>query len=134
VTKPTWFDDDHRCPSCDEFVGCVDVAPQPLKGCARMVNAGDCSANQGCAWKDGYPPLEFLEDSDYVLLDADDDDAEESFFAVDGSVIEMIHGMDYKAMIGFGLLMAAVLVYALRHYTMKKEKTVYASEATALLA
>jgi len=133
VTKPTWFDDDHRCPACDEFVGCVDVVPQPLQGCARAVSAGDCGAMKECTWKDGYPPLEFLEDSDYVLLDGDED-GDESFFAVDGSVIEMIHGMDYKAMIGFGLLMAAVLVCALRHYTAKKEKTVYAEETTALLA
>jgi len=88
---------------------------------------------EGCAWKEGYPPLEFSEDSDYVLLDADDED-DESFFAVDGSVVEMVGDLDYRVLIGFGLLIAAVVLYALRSYMMKKEKMVITSEATALLA
>merc|ERR1712087_81583 len=132
VTKPTWFDDDKRCPACDEFVGCVAVRPSPLQGCAVGLTKNGCKGMEGCAWKEGYPPLEFSEDSDYVLLDADDED--ESFFAVDGSVVEMVSNLDYRVLIGFGLLVAAVVLYALRSYIMKKEKMVITSEATALLA
>lgn len=88
---------------------------------------------EGCVWKEGYPPLEFSEDSDYVLLDADED-GDESFFAVDGSVVEMVSNMDYRLLIGCALFVSAILLYAVRACSMKKEKTVYASEATALLA
>merc|ERR1712228_551695 len=102
----------------------------PWSGCAVELSKNGCKGIEGCAWKEGYPPLEFSEDSDYVLYEEGD----ESFFAVNGSVVRGALNMDYKVMIGVGLLIAAVLVYAFRQYSMKKEKMVIASEATALLA
>merc|ERR1712087_379361 len=108
----------------------TEAPNRPLSGCAVELSKNGCKGIEGCAWKEGYPPLEFSEDSDYVLYEEGD----ESFFAVNGSVVRGALNMDYKVMIGVGLLIAAVLVYAFRQYSMKKEKMVIASEATALLA
>jgi len=102
-----------------------------MKGCAAEMSKNGCRGVEGCVWKEGYPPLEFSEDSDYILMEGD-----ESFFAnVNG---ELMRGyalnMDYRVMIGVALLIAAVIVYAFRQYSMRKEKMVIASEGTALLA
>merc|ERR1712154_703387 len=64
------------------------IAPAPMSGCAENTDKNSCKSDEACVWKMGYPPLAFSEDSDYLLLD------EESFFAVDGSVVEMISDMD----------------------------------------
>jgi len=71
-------------------------------------------------WKSGYPPLAFSEDSDYQLLEED-----ESFFAVDGSVIDMVSNMDSNMLMISGVLFAAVLIYAIwKFVSSKKEKFV----------
>jgi len=104
-----------------------------MKGCAAEMSKNGCRGVEGCVWKEGYPPLEFSSDSDYILMEGD-----ESFFAnVNG---ELSRGyasalnMDYRVAIGVALLIAAVIVYAYRQYSMKQEKIVIASEGTALLA
>merc|ERR1712130_92887 len=107
----------------------TEAPNRPMSGCAVELTKNSCKGVEGCVWKEGYPPLEFSEDSDYLLTEGD-----ESFFAVNGSVVRGALNMDYKVMIGVALLISAVLMYAFRQYTMKKEKTVIASEATALLA
>jgi len=84
---------------------------------------------EGCVWKEGYPPLEFSEDSDYIMMEGD-----ESFFANVNGELMRGYNMDYRVMIGVALLITAVAVYAFRQYSMRKEKMVIASEATALLA
>merc|ERR1711997_1275537 len=70
-------------------------------GTAKKSCNGDVG---GCVWMEGYPPLAFSEDSDYQLL------AEESFFAIDGSVVEMIGNMDSNMLMLFGVMFVAVLL------------------------
>jgi len=64
----------------------------------------------------GYPPLAFSEDADYQLLDD-----EESFFAVDGSVIEMVQNMDSNMLMAFAAMFTVVL-YAIYHFVSSKKK------------
>merc|ERR1712176_410437 len=70
-----------------------------------------------CVWRTGYPPLSFSEDADHQLLDA-----EESFFAVDGSVVEMINNMDTNILMISGVVFVAVLLLAIKQCSGKKEK------------
>jgi len=67
----------------------------------------------------GYPPLAFSEDSDYQLLEN-----EESFFAVDGSIVEMIGNMDSNMLMLFGVMFVAVLFAARQFWSSKKKKVV----------
>merc|ERR1712228_461738 len=92
---------------------------EPMSGCAANTVKNDCKSNEACVWKYGYPPLAFSEDSDYQLLNA-----EESFFAVNGSVVEMINNMDSNMMMLFGVMFVAVLIYAFRQYSKKNDKVV----------
>merc|ERR1712233_93861 len=90
----------------------------PMSGCASNIVKNDCKSNEACVWKYGYPPMAFSEDSDYQLQ------VEENFFAVNGSVIEMINNMDSNMMMVFGVLFVAVLIYAFRQYSKKEDKKV----------
>jgi len=74
----------------------------------------------------GYPPLAFSEDSDYQLLDA-----EESFFAVNGSVIEMVQDMDSNMLMLFGVIVAATLLYAIKECALKKRKKKVVADVNA---
>jgi len=104
--------------SC-EYVGWT--APKtPLTGCAESTGKRACVKQSGCEWKEGYPPMSFAEDADYQLLDA-----EESFFAVDGSVVNMINNMDSNMLIASGIVFAAVLLLAIWQCSKAKEKNVY---------
>merc|ERR1712083_1280837 len=96
--------------------------PMPLVGCAENTAKKSCNDDAGgCVWMSGYPPLAFSEDSDYQLLDA-----EESFFAVDGSVVEMISNMDSNMLMLFGVMFVAVLLFAARQFWSSKKKVVVA--------
>jgi len=110
------------------YLGCrvVESKPRPMVGCAENTAKKACNGDQGgCTWISGYPPLAFSEDSDYQLLDA-----EESFFAVNGSVVEMINNMDSNMMMIFGVMFVAVLIYAFRQYSSsKKEKKLVVDKA-----
>jgi len=121
VTK-NWFDDDHRCPDCDtsecKYVGWGDE--NPLSGCASNMGEKSCGKAKSCVWRSGYPPMSFSEDADYQLLDA-----KESFFAVDGSMVEMINNMDSNMLIVSGIVFVAVLLLAIKQCSGKKEKNVY---------
>jgi len=68
--------------------------------------------------------MEFSDDADYQLLE------EESFFAVDGSVVEMINNMDSNMLMGAGVLFVAVLLLAIKQCSAK-EKDVYVPIADA---
>ena len=122
VVKKNYFDDDKRCPACDtsecKYVGWG--AEKPLKGCAEYMAERNCNRDRSCTWKTGYPPLSFAEDADYQLLDD-----EESLFAVDGSVVEMINNMDSNMLMMFGVLFAAVLFFAMKQCLANKQKDVY---------
>jgi len=63
--------------------------------------------------------MEFSEDADYQLL------ADESFFAVDGSVVEMINNMDSNMLMISGVVFVAMLLAAIKLCSGKKEKNVY---------
>jgi len=94
----------------------------PLVGCAENTAKKNCNDDAaGCVWMGGYPPLAFSEDADYQLLDA-----EESFFAVNGSVIDMVQDMDSNMLMLFGVIVAAVLLYAIKECALKKKKKVVA--------
>lgn len=96
--------------------------PTPLVGCAENMLKKTCNMDAGgCVWMSGYPPLAFSEDSDYQLLEN-----EESFFAVDGSVVEMISNMDSTMLMLFGVMFVAVLLFAARQFTSSKKKVVVA--------
>jgi len=64
--------------------------------------------------------MEFAEDADYQLLEAD-----ESFFAVDGSVVEMINDMDSNMLMLAGVVFVAALLLAMRQCLKKEDKDVY---------
>merc|ERR1712129_479810 len=98
-----------------------------MGGCAANLAKNDCKGNEACVWKTGYPPLEFASDSDYILV------SNESLFA-DTTIVQIVNDMDYRMMIGFVCLFAAVIVFAFRQYSIKKEKIVTAEETTKLLA
>merc|ERR1712062_873355 len=110
-----------RCPGCDVFDTCEYVgwtgAKTPMTGCAENMAKKGCNRQNGCVWKEGYPPMSFSEDSDYQLLDA-----EESFFAVDGSAIDMINNMDTNMLMISGVVFVAVLLLAIKQCSGKKEK------------
>jgi len=74
----------------------------------------------------GYPPLAFSEDSDYQLLEN-----EESFFAIDGSVVEMIGNMDSNMLMLFGVMFVAVLLLAARQFWSSKKKKVVVADVNA---
>jgi len=93
----------------------------PMSGCAENTDKMSCKSDEACVWKSGYPPLAFSEDSDYQLLEN-----EESFFAVDGSVVEMISNMDSTMLMLFGVMFVAVLLFAARQFTSSKKKVVVA--------
>merc|ERR1712228_688914 len=96
----------------------IESKPSPLVGCAENTAKKSCNGDVGgCVWMEGYPPLAFSEDSDYQLL------AEESFFAVDGSV-EMIGNMDSNMLMLFGVMFVAVLLFAARQFWSSKKKIV----------
>merc|ERR1712048_892454 len=123
-TRPTFLDDAGRCPGCDVFDRCEYVgwtAPKtPMTGCAQNTGKKACTKDKKCAWKMGYPPMEFSEDAEYQLLDE-----EESFFAVDGSVVEMINNMDSDMLMVSGIVFVAVLLLAIKQCSNKKDKDVY---------
>jgi len=96
-----------------------------MTGCAKNVEKNECKSNEACVWKPGYPPLAFSEDADYQLLEED-----ESFFAVEGSVIEMVSNMDSNMLIAFGALAAAVLIYGVWKFVASK-KGKYVSDYNA---
>jgi len=92
-----------------------------MTGCAENVGKGACNKAAGnCVWKKGYPPMEFAEDSDYQLLEA-----EESFFAVDGSVVDMINDMDSNMLMIAGVVFVAALLLAMRQCLKTDEKDLY---------
>merc|ERR1711971_125517 len=119
-TKETFLDDKGRCQGCDAFDKCEYVGWQlpktPMTGCAENTGKKTCSNNKRCTWKSGYPPMEFSEDADYQLL------ADESFFAVDGSVVEMIDNMDSNMLMISGVVFVAVLLAAIKLCSAKKNK------------
>merc|ERR1712176_682861 len=121
-TRPTFLDDAGRCPGCDAFDSCEYVgwtAPKtPMTGCAQNTEKKSCK--KGCVWKEGYPPMSFSDDADYQLLDED-----ESFFAVDGSVVEMINNMDSNMLMLSGIVFVAVLLLAIKQCSNTKDKNVY---------
>jgi len=120
VSQPAFS---HGCPACDEFVECKYVGwgpEKPLRGCAANMAEKGCNKDKSCKWKTGYPPLSFAEDADYQLLDA-----QESFFAVNGSVVEMINNMDSNMLMLFGVLFVAVLIFAIKQCSTKKDKDLY---------
>merc|ERR1719410_2127039 len=95
----------------------VPTEPVKMTGCAAYTKKKECEA--ACAWKSGYPPMAFSEESDYQLLSADD----ESFFAVNG-VVEMVNSMDSNMLMIAGVMFVAVLICALRAFTKKEQKYV----------
>merc|ERR1711933_298145 len=95
----------------------VPTEPVKMTGCAAYTKKKECEA--ACAWKSGYPPMAFSEDSDYQLLSAND----ESFFAVNG-VVEMVNSMDSNMLMIAGVMFVAVLICALRAFTKKEQKYV----------
>lgn len=117
------MDSKGRCPGCDVFDRCEYVGWQlpktPMTGCAENTAKNSCNKNKRCTWKTGYPPMEFSEDADYQLL------ADESFFAVDGSVVEMINNMDSNMLMISGVVFVAMLLAAIKLCSSKKEKNVY---------
>jgi len=58
--------------------------------------------------------MSFAEDSDYQLLDV-----------ANGSVVEMINNMDSNMMMLFGVLFVAVLIFAIKQCSNKKQKDLY---------
>jgi len=108
-----------RCPGCDAFDTCEYVgwtgAKTPMTGCAENMMKNRCNRQSGCVWQEGYPPMEFSEDAEYQLLE------EESFFAVDGSVIEMINNMDTNMLMASGIVFAAVLLLVIRQCSNKNK-------------
>jgi len=108
--------------SC-EYVGWTGPKT-PMAGCAESMGKKACNKQSGCEWKEGYPPMSFSEDADYQLLDA-----EESFFAVDGSVVGMIHDMDSNMLMLSAVVFVAVLSLAIWQCSGKKEKNVYVAMA-----
>jgi len=116
-----WHDSDCGC-------GCKPIVVVPLRGCAANLAKNDCKGNEQCVWKIGYPPLEFASDSDYILV------SNESLFAnMDTSIVQIVNDMDYRMVIGIACLFAAVIVFAFRQYSMKKDKIVTVSEETTKL-
>jgi len=117
-TKPTTLMGG-RCPGCDAFDSCEYVgwtgAKTPMTGCAENMMKNRCNRQSGCVWQEGYPPMEFSEDAEYQLLE------EESFFAVDGSVIEMINNMDTNMLMASGVVFAAVLLLVIRQCSNKNK-------------
>merc|ERR1711933_675566 len=95
----------------------VPTEPVKMTGCAAYTKKKECE--MACAWKSGYPPMAFSEDSDYQLLSAND----ESFFAVNG-VVEMVNSMDSNMLMIAGVMFVAVLICALRAFTKKEQKYV----------
>jgi len=91
-----------------------------MTGCAEHMRPGACGKANKCVWKSGYPPMEFAEDADYQLLES-----HESFFAVDGSVVEMINNMDSNMLMLAGAIFAIVLLLAIRQCSASKDKDVY---------
>merc|ERR1719266_3160989 len=101
--------------------------PMPLVGCAENTAKKSCNDDAGgCVWMSGYPPLAFSEDSDYQLLDA-----EESFFAVNGSVIDMVQDMDSNMLMLFGVIVAATLLYAIKECALKRRKKKVVADVNA---
>merc|ERR1719273_2518543 len=101
--------------------------PTPLVGCAENMLKKTCNMDAGgCVWMSGYPPLAFSEDSDYQLLDA-----EESFFAVNGSVIDMVQDMDSNMLMLFGVIVAATLLYAIKECALKKKRKKVVADVNA---
>merc|ERR1712048_850119 len=123
-TRPTFLDNAGRCPGCDVFDSCEYVgwtAPKtPMTGCAQNTGKKACNNAKKCTWQTGYPPMEFSEDAEYQLLEE-----EESFFAVDGSVVEMINNMDSNMLMVSGIVFVAVLLLAIKQCSNKKDKDVY---------
>jgi len=111
-----------RCPGCDVLDSCEYVgwtgAKKPMTGCAENMGKKACNNQKKCAWQSGYPPMEFSDDAEYQLLE------EESFFAVDGSVVEMINNMDSNMLIASGIVFVAVLLLAIRQCS-NNDKDVY---------
>jgi len=124
VTKKTFFDDDKRCPACDVLVECKPEGGwgtgKPLTGCAMYVRKGECS--EECVWKKGYPPMAFEQDSMYQL--------QEEFMVNGISASELLNSDDFVLFFGIGLLIAAVLVFAFRQYSMKREKSLLAAQSS----
>merc|ERR1712154_105497 len=92
------------------------TAPKtPMTGCAKNTGKKSCNSDKKCAWQSGYPPMEFSEDAEYQLLD------EESFFAVDGSVVDMIENMDSNMLMLSGIVFVAVLLLAIKQCSNKNK-------------
>jgi len=100
--------------SC-EYVGWTG-AKKPMTGCAENMAKKACNSQKKCAWQTGYPPMEFSDDAEYQLLEA------ESFFAVDGSVVEMINNMDSSMLIASSIVFVAVLLLAIKQCSGKRQK------------
>jgi len=89
-----------------------------MTGCAENTAKNSCNKNKKCTWRTGYPPIEFSEDADYQLL------SDESYFAVDGSVVEMINNMDSNMLMLSGVVFVAMLLAAIKMCSSKKVKYV----------
>ena len=96
---------------------------KPMTGCAKYMTKSSCSAK--CVWKSGYPPYSFAEDSKYQLVEEE--------FAMNGGFDELVRNADFQMYFGIGLLIAAVLIFAFRQYTLRKEKALNESETTPLV-
>merc|ERR1712110_627306 len=95
----------------------------PMRGCNQYMAKNACSA--ACVWKEGYPPMAFGEQASYAFVDEQ--------FALNGGFEALAKNADFQMFFGIGLLIAAVLLFAYRQYSMKKEKELDYSEIKPLV-
>merc|ERR1712154_348157 len=95
----------------------------PLRGCAQYLSRNKCSPD--CVWKSGFPPLSFSEDANYQFVDEE--------FSMNGGLNELLSNVDFQMFFGIGLLIAAVLIFAYRQYSIRREKALNGSETTPLV-
>merc|ERR1719410_3045229 len=101
----------------------VDKPSVPLRGCAQYLSRNKCSVD--CVWKQGFPPLSFSEDANYQFVDEE--------FSMNGGFSELLSNVDFQMFFGIGLLIAAVIMFACRQYSIRREKALNESETTPLV-
>jgi len=96
-----------------------------MDGCAQYTTQSACAP--ACVWKSGYPPYSFAEDSKYELVEEE--------LAMNGGfeVSALLSNVDFQMFFGIGLMIAAVLVFAFRAYSIRKEKALNESEYSPLV-
>merc|ERR1712048_1098023 len=102
----------------------VDKPSVPLRGCAQYLSRNKCSVD--CVWKQGFPPLSFSEDANYQFVEEE--------FSMNGGINGLLSNVDFQMFFGIGLLIAAVLMFAYRQYSIRKEKALNESETTPLVS